>query len=163
MASFIAYVVVLIALAVIVRLLTRNTFAAVMSGLVPGLGLVLAYGLAGSSFAGSFPAVMKQLSLFDRFYVFSNGVFDIRALVFFGVHCDGIPVPERAIHGEAEVERMKKLNLKGFVKKNFSSLKSSSVKIGGYSVFAVPHRDRHRGGRELFRQRAALHRKPSWI
>ena len=83
LASFIAYAIVLAALAVVVRLLTKNTFAALLSGLIPGIALVLVYGLSSASFAGSFPAVMKQLSLFDRFYVFTNGVFDIRALVFF--------------------------------------------------------------------------------
>ena len=82
-ASFIAFAILLIVLAVIVRLLTKNVFAAVMSALVPGIGLVLAYGLMGSSFEGVFPAVMEQLSLFDRFYTFSNGIFDIRALVYF--------------------------------------------------------------------------------
>ncbi|HPF88087.1 MAG TPA: ABC transporter permease subunit [Candidatus Limiplasma sp.] len=82
-ASFIAYAVVLVALGVIVRLLTKNTFAAIMSALVPGIALVITYGVTPSSFEGSFPAVMEQLSLFDRFYVFSDGVFDIRALVFF--------------------------------------------------------------------------------
>jgi ABC-2 type transport system permease protein len=82
-ASFAAFAVLLIVLAVIVRLLTKNTFAAVMSALVPGIALVLVYGLMGSSFEGVFPAVMEQLSLFERFYVFSNGLFDITALVYF--------------------------------------------------------------------------------
>jgi ABC-2 type transport system permease protein len=82
-ASFMAFAVLIAALAVIVRLLTKNTFAAAMSGLVPGIALVLIYGLMGSKFQGVFPAVMKQLSLFDRFYAFSEGVFDWKAIVFF--------------------------------------------------------------------------------
>jgi len=82
-ASFAAFAVLLILLAVIVRLLTKNTFAAVMTALLPGIALVLVYGLMGSSFTGTFPAVMEQLSLFNRFYQFSDGIFDIRALVFF--------------------------------------------------------------------------------
>lgn len=81
--SFIAFAVLLVLLAVIVRLLTKNTFAAAMSGLIPGIALVLVYGLMGSSFAGAFPAVMKELSLFDRFRSFTDGIFDIRALVYF--------------------------------------------------------------------------------
>ncbi|HPJ03847.1 MAG TPA: ABC transporter permease [Candidatus Limiplasma sp.] len=82
-ASFIAFAVLLLVLAVIVRLLTKNTFAALMSFLVPGIALVLCYGLMGSEFEGVFPAVMEQLSLFDRFYVFTDGLLDIRALVYF--------------------------------------------------------------------------------
>ena len=82
-ASFAAFAVLIVLLAVIVRLLTKNTFAAAMSGLIPGIALVLAYGLMGSSFQGTFPAVMEQLSLFDRFYGFSEGVFDIKALIYF--------------------------------------------------------------------------------
>jgi ABC-2 type transport system permease protein len=82
-ASFAAFAVLIILLAVIVRLLTKNTFAAAMSGLIPGIALVLIYGLMGSGFTGAFPAVMKELSLFDRFFTFSGGIFDIRALVYF--------------------------------------------------------------------------------
>lgn len=82
-ASFAAFAVLLIVLGVIVRLLTKNTFAAIMSALLPGIALVLAFGLMGSSFQGAFPAVMKELSLFNRFYAFTDGVFDIRALVYF--------------------------------------------------------------------------------
>ena len=82
-ASFIAFAILLVLLAVIVRLLTKNIFATLMSALVPGIVLVLLYGLMGSSFEGVFPAVMEQLSLFDRFYVFTDGMLDIRALVYF--------------------------------------------------------------------------------
>jgi ABC-2 type transport system permease protein len=82
-ASFAAFAVLILLLAVIVRVLTKNTFAAAMSGLLTGIALVLTYGLMGSKFQGTFPAVMKELSLFNRFYVFSEGVFDIRALVYF--------------------------------------------------------------------------------
>jgi ABC-2 type transport system permease protein len=82
-ASFVAFAVLLILLAVIVRLLTKNTFAAVMTALLPGIALVLVYGLMGSSFEGVFPAVMEQISLFERYYQFSDGIFDIQALVFY--------------------------------------------------------------------------------
>ena len=83
LASFAAFAVLLVLLAVIVRLLTKNTFAALMTGLLPGIALVLVYGLIGSAFEGVFPAVMEQLSLFERFYAFSDGLFDIRALIYY--------------------------------------------------------------------------------
>ena len=35
------------------------------------------------AFSGLLPSVMKTLSLFERFYVFVNGVFDLTAIVYF--------------------------------------------------------------------------------
>ena len=36
-----------------------------------------------SAFEGLLPAVMKQLSLFDRFSAFVSGVFDLTAIVYY--------------------------------------------------------------------------------
>jgi ABC-2 type transport system permease protein len=39
--------------------------------------------VSGSSFEGVFPEIMEKLSLFERFYTFVNGVFDVTSLVYF--------------------------------------------------------------------------------
>ena len=44
--------------------------------------LVLLYLFFKDHFTGVFPAVMKKLSVFDRYYVFLDGVFDLSGLVY---------------------------------------------------------------------------------
>ena len=40
------------------------------------------YFVDSSKFEGLLPNVMKQLSLFERFHTFVNGVFDLTAIVY---------------------------------------------------------------------------------
>ena len=40
-------------------------------------------GLGGEDFAGLFPSMVEGLSLFERFYQFVDGVFDLTSLVYF--------------------------------------------------------------------------------
>ena len=51
-----------------------------------GIGLTLLIGVIyyvdSSKLEGLLPNVMKQLSLFERFYTFVNGVFDLTAIVY---------------------------------------------------------------------------------
>ena len=46
-------------------------------------GLVAAYTFRSADFQGLFPNLMEQLSLFDRFYEFVNGTFDLTAIVYY--------------------------------------------------------------------------------
>ncbi len=68
----------------LVRRLTQNENL----GYGVGLGLMsvncAAYWLKPEAFEGLVPELMAQLSLFDRFYSFINGVFDLTAVVYFG-------------------------------------------------------------------------------
>lgn len=82
-ASFAAFTVVILLLAVIVRLMTKNSFAAAVLFVVLEAGLAAGYVLSSASFEGLFPEVMEELSLFERFYTFVNGVFDVTGLVYF--------------------------------------------------------------------------------
>lgn len=36
-----------------------------------------------SMFEGLVPNIMSQLSLFDRFYVFIDGIFDVTAIIYY--------------------------------------------------------------------------------
>ena len=82
--SAIALVVLALILGYIVNHLTKN--AALGSGvsIVLILAVVITYVLHSSSFEGLLPKIMKQLSLFSRFNVFVNGVFDLTAMVYYG-------------------------------------------------------------------------------
>ncbi len=81
--SYAAFAVLILIFAVIVRLMTKNNIisfllCAVMEGI-----LLAAYLLNGTAFEGLFPSIMEELSLFDRFYTFVDGVFDLNAVVYF--------------------------------------------------------------------------------
>ena len=82
-ASFWCVAVCILVLGLIFRLLTRSGFAALVLTIVLEGGLVAAYTFRSADFQGLFPNLMEQLSLFDRFYEFVNGTFDLTAIVYY--------------------------------------------------------------------------------
>jgi len=70
-------------LAVVVRLMTKSTTAAIITAAVLLAALILTYALSGASFEGLFATVISKLSLFDQFNQFVNGVFDLKSVVYF--------------------------------------------------------------------------------
>lgn len=83
MGSLIAMIVLVIGLGFVVRHLTRNDNLAYWPSLVVIAGLMIAYFVDSTMFEGLLPKIMTTLSLFERFYVFVNGVFDLTAVVYF--------------------------------------------------------------------------------
>ena len=81
-ASFASFTVVILALAGIVWFMTRSGLASGVLALVLEAVLLFFYAGNTSAFEGFFPEVMENLSLFDQFYQFVNGVFDLRAVVY---------------------------------------------------------------------------------
>jgi ABC-2 type transport system permease protein len=79
----IALWVIGIFLGVIIRLLTKNENAAYAVTLVIVVGSVIIYFVKSELLEGILPTVMSTLSLFERFYTFVNGVFDVTAVVFY--------------------------------------------------------------------------------
>ena len=81
--SYAAFAVLILILALIIRLMTRSSSAAVLvGGILEGL-LLAAYLLKSTLFEDLFPTMMEELSLFERFYTFVEGVFDLTAVVYF--------------------------------------------------------------------------------
>ena len=81
--SMVAICVLILALWGIIRYLTKNeTLAYGVSFLLLAV-TVVAYQMDAASFEGLLPKIMPQLSLFERFYVFVNGVFDMTAIVYY--------------------------------------------------------------------------------
>ena len=81
--ALIAAFALVIVLGVVIRHLTKNEHLA-YGFYFPAGGAVLILYLADSeAFSGILPSIMKMLSLFERFYVFVNGVFDLTAIVYF--------------------------------------------------------------------------------
>ena len=83
MSSFIAMSLFVVVLAIIIRLLVKSGIFAVIFALVCEIVLIILFITSRSSFEGLFPSVMKGISMFDRFYSFIGGVFDITAIVYF--------------------------------------------------------------------------------
>ena len=82
-ASFAAFTVVILLLALIIKLMTKSGFTALLVAAISEGTLLAAYLLKPTAFESLFPTVMENLSLFDRFYVFVNGVLDLSAVVYF--------------------------------------------------------------------------------
>ena len=81
--SLVAFSVVILFLGVVMRVLTKSTPIALLFSAVCECGLVGAYLLWENHFVGLFASVIKSLSVFERFYTFSQGQFDLSNVVFF--------------------------------------------------------------------------------
>ena len=83
MGSLIALYVIILIVAILIKYMTRNENLAYGVGLLGVAALSAAYYLDSSKFEGLLAKIMSQLSLFEHFYVFVDGVFDITAIVFY--------------------------------------------------------------------------------
>lgn len=81
--SLVAIYVIIFILAVLIRHLTKNDALAYGVGFALFIVTFACYYLDSSKFEGLLPQVMTKLSLFERFYVFVNGVFDMTAIVYY--------------------------------------------------------------------------------
>lgn len=70
-------------LGVVIRFMTKNENLAYAVALVLILAVVITYLTDSAVFEGLLPKIMTQLSLFERFYQFVNGVFDLTAIVYY--------------------------------------------------------------------------------
>ena len=78
-----ALVIIAVLLALLVRALTRSDAIAIGTG--TGLAVIAlgVYFLDGTLLENLLPNIMQSLSLFERFYTFVVGVFDLRSIIFF--------------------------------------------------------------------------------
>lgn len=81
-ALIVAFALVIV-LGVVIRHLTKNEHLAYGFYFLAGGAVLILYLADPEAFSELLPSVMKTLSLFERFYVFVNGVFDLTAIVYF--------------------------------------------------------------------------------
>lgn len=83
MGSIIALLVLILVLGLVIRHITRNNTLAywVTMGLITVE--TIACWVDVSAFEGLLPKIMETLSLFERFYKFVNGVFDMTGIVYY--------------------------------------------------------------------------------
>ena len=78
-----ALLVLILAVGAVVRYLTRNSNLACGVCLVLLAAVAALYFVDSTAFEGLLPSVMSALSLFERFYTFVNGVFDLTAVFYY--------------------------------------------------------------------------------
>lgn len=81
--SMAAMLALVIGLGLLIRYLTKNENMAYGFYFLAVAGLLAVYFVTPEKLEGLLPALMKELSLFDRFSVFVNGVFDVTGIVFY--------------------------------------------------------------------------------
>lgn len=82
-ATFIAFVIVIAAVAFLIYYLTKNSLLAVIIAAIAEIALIAVKLVNPDSLYGLFPKIMDKISVFERFYTFPNGVFDITSLVYY--------------------------------------------------------------------------------
>ena len=82
-ASLTALMVLAVIAAVVFYFMSKNAIVSVIVGAALIGGLQLWYHLDSSAFSGLFASMMTAISVFDRFDVFVNGVFDVTAIVYY--------------------------------------------------------------------------------
>ena len=81
--SLIVFAALIVALGFVIRHLTRNEKLAWGVSIVLYVILLVSYWMEPTVFEGLLPKIMTELSLFERFYVFVNGVFDMTGIVYY--------------------------------------------------------------------------------
>ncbi len=81
--SAVALCVLILILGAVVRHLTRNNSFAYIVCFALIAGVVIAYIVDATKFEGLLPGIMAKLSLFERFYSFVNGIFDMTSIVYY--------------------------------------------------------------------------------
>lgn len=81
--SLSALMVLVVVLAAVVWFMTRNPIVAVLVLIAGCGGLYGWYTMDSSVFSGLFATMMSAISVFDRFEVFVEGVFDMTAIVYY--------------------------------------------------------------------------------
>jgi ABC-2 type transport system permease protein len=82
-ASLIAFTIAALLLGLVISRLTRSFLAGATVTILMIVGLLVVFFVDSSLLSGRFSAVISWLSLFERFYQFVDGVFDVTGIVYF--------------------------------------------------------------------------------
>jgi len=81
--SFIALAIIVALFSVLFGFMTKSSFSGFTVGVVLEAVLIAIFTFKKASFEGLVPSVMSKLSLFERFYAFVDGRFDVTAVVYY--------------------------------------------------------------------------------
>ena len=82
-ASFVICLLLAVVAAVIMRIMTKNTAAAVSVGVLVAAAEALVYAAKPDLYRNAVPKALSGIALFDRLTPFSSGLFDLTAVVFY--------------------------------------------------------------------------------
>lgn len=82
-ASLMALCLLVILFAIVLYIAAKNAIVSMLAALLGVGGLYIWYAAKPDAFSGLFARIMNELSLFDRFYTFVNGVLDLTAIVYY--------------------------------------------------------------------------------
>lgn len=82
-ASLAALMIVVLVIAALVLLFTKSTPLAGLVAVIGCGGLLGCFTVASDRFEGLFDKMMESLSVFERFYTFIDGVFDLTGVLYF--------------------------------------------------------------------------------
>ncbi len=81
--SLTALMMLVVVFSVVLQLLSKNPIISTLTAAIGCGGLYIWYAGNSSFFSGLFPKMMKSVSVFDRFDTFTEGVFDLTAIVYY--------------------------------------------------------------------------------
>ena len=81
--SLIAVLIFSLVVGFIVRQLTKSTAGGILIFVILAGAAGIVYAIKSVLFEGLVPGIMSRISLFQRFYTFVNGDFDVTAIVYY--------------------------------------------------------------------------------
>ena len=81
--SLVALAVCIVILGFAIKFLTQNEVLAWGVSILLYAAMMITYHFIPERFEGLLPSIMTTLSLFERFYVFVNGMFDMTGIVYY--------------------------------------------------------------------------------
>ena len=81
--SMVALVIIAVLIGVVVKILTKNDTLAMLLGFFLAIAIMITFLVKSSAFEGLFPNLLKNLSVYERFYEFVDGIFDLGHVVYF--------------------------------------------------------------------------------
>lgn len=81
--SVVVLCLLILFLGTVIRHLTKNNSLAYIICFALSAGVVFTYFVDARKFEGLLPGIMAKLSLFERFYGFVNGIFDLTSIVYY--------------------------------------------------------------------------------
>lgn len=83
LSALISLIVIMVAIGFVIKFMTKSDIAGIGFAVVASAACVIVYAVKPEYMESLLPNVMKKISLFERFTVFVNGVFDLTAIIYY--------------------------------------------------------------------------------
>ncbi len=83
LSALISLIVIMVAIGFVIKFMTKSDIAGIGFAVVASAACIIVYAVKPEYMESLLPNVMKKISLFERFTVFVNGVFDLTAIIYY--------------------------------------------------------------------------------